>query len=170
MTKAAPTGYSRMQIILHWAVAVLVIVQFLLGPAISGVAEAMRKGEATGSPVLAWVHVGIGLTILFLAFWRVGLRFAHGVPAPAFEPTTPEQEFLAFVTRELTFFLYLTIFVIPVTGAIAWFYQNGVAASAHASMKFLVILIVAVHVAISLFHQFVLRDGALQRMGRPQND
>ena len=170
MTKTAPTGYSRMQIILHWAVAVLVVVQFLLGPAMSAVAEGLRKGEAVGASPVAWAHVAVGITILVLACWRVGLRFAHGVPTPSFEPKTPEQEFLVFVTRELTFFLYLTIFVIPVTGAIGWFYQNEVAATAHASMKVLVILIVAVHVAISLFHQFVLRDGALKRMARPQRD
>ncbi|MCE6960178.1 cytochrome b/b6 domain-containing protein [Cereibacter sphaeroides] len=170
MTKEAPTGYSRMQIVLHWAVAVLVVVQFLLGPAMSAVADGLSKGEAVGVSPLAWAHVAVGLAILVLACWRVGLRFAHGVPTPAFEPKTPEQEFLAFVTRELTFFLYLTIFVLPISGAVAWFYQSEVAASAHASMKVLVIAIVAIHVAISLFHQFVLRDGALQRMGRPQRD
>ncbi|MGP3699361.1 cytochrome b [Rhodobacter sp. NSM] len=164
MPKDVPAGYSRMQIILHWAVPVLVVVQFLLGPAMTTVYEGMKTGTPQGLPVLAWLHVGIGFVVLFIACWRVGLRFARGVPAPTFEPQTPEQGFLAFVTHELTFFLYLTILAIPVLGAIGWFYQNDVAASAHASMKYLLILVVAVHVSISLFHQFVLRDGSLDRM------
>lgn len=167
MSKEAPAGYSRMQIVLHWAVAVLVVVQFLLGPAMSSFVEAERTGADPGFGALAWVHVGVGLAILLLAFWRVGLRFANGVPAPAFEPKTPEQEFIAFLTRELSFFLYLTIFALPITGAIGWFYQNEVATSVHGSMKVLVIVIVGVHIAISLFHQFVLRNGALDRMRRP---
>lgn len=52
----------------------------------------------------------------------------------------------------------------PVLGAVGWFYGNGVAASAHASMKYLLILVVAVHVGLTLVHQFVLRDGSLDRM------
>lgn len=156
-----------MQIMLHWAVAVLIVVQFLLGPAMSSFVEAEQAGTGAGFGVLAWAHVIVGLTILLLAFWRVGLRFAHGVPAPAFKPTTPEQELIAYVTRELSFFLYLVIFALPITGAIGWFYQNDVATSAHASMKVLVIVIVGIHIVISLFHQFILRNGALDRMRRP---
>ncbi|RHZ92308.1 cytochrome B [Cereibacter sphaeroides] len=164
MAKEAPAGYSKMQILLHWAVPVLIVVQFLLGPAMTSVYEGMKTGTPTGSPALAWAHVGIGLLVLVLALWRVGLRFARGVPAPAFEPKTPEQGFLAFVTNELTFFLYLAVLAMPVLGAVGWFYGNGVAASAHASMKYLLILVVAVHVGLTLVHQFVLRDGSLDRM------
>lgn len=164
MKKEAPAGYSRMQVILHWAVVVLIVVQFLLGPAIATVFEGMQTGSPQGVTALAWVHVVLGMAVLLFACWRVGLRFARGVPAPAFEPKTPEQGFLAFVTHELTFFLYLAIFAMPILGAVGWFYGNGVAASAHASMKYLLILVVAVHVGISLFHQFVLRDGAFERM------
>lgn len=170
MTSETPVGYTRLQIVLHWAVVILVVVQFLLGPTMTVATKALLAGEAAPANPLAWAHILVGSLILIFAAWRVGLRFANGTPATTFEPKTAEQEFLVFLTRELSFFLYLTIFVIPVMGLVGWFYQNSIAATVHANMKILLIAVVSAHVAIVLFQQFGLRDDAFQRMRKPRQD
>ncbi|MEZ5862615.1 MAG: hypothetical protein R3D25_00455 [Geminicoccaceae bacterium] len=75
-------GYSRAQIRLHWLVAVLITLQYLLHEPIVAAWRAFRKGETLAFQPLVALHVAGGLAILALVLWRSWLRYRRGAPPP----------------------------------------------------------------------------------------
>ena len=63
--------------------------------------------------------------------------------------------------------LYLLIFVVPLAGMAAWFGGVEAAGEAHELLMNLMMVLVVLHVLGALYHQFVVRDGVLTRMLRP---
>lgn len=160
----AVTGYSRTQIALHWLLAVLVVLQYLLAGAIGA---AFARGMEAGSLALdagVVLHMALGGLILLLAFWRLALRQERGVPPPpASDP--PWQRALA---RGVHRALYAVLLLLPVTGAIAWGSASQGAAAAHAVLRVLLLALILLHVAGALYGQFVQRTGVLARMLRAE--
>ncbi|SPF79970.1 cytochrome b [Pseudoprimorskyibacter insulae] len=157
-----PTHYSRTQIILHWAVVLLIALQFILPDGISAAWNIfVRGGEKTMTP-LAAQHVISGLLIIALVVWRLVLRFTRGVPPlPAEEP--PLMQKAAHVTH---FLLYALMLAVPVSGMAAWGGQIIPAGDVHDVLKSLLMLLIILHVAAALFHQFVLKTNLMARMKR----
>ncbi|TDX27937.1 cytochrome b561 [Rhodovulum visakhapatnamense] len=153
-------GYSSMQIRLHWAVFGLVVVQFLFGNGMGhAFGQYMDTGEK-GFSLLVGLHILIGLSILVLAFWRLGLRFLHGVPAP--DPAhSPAQVLLA---RVIHGGLYVLMVALPVSGMLAWSLGSGLAAGLHAGFRVILVLLILLHVAAALMGQYIKKDGTLTRM------
>ncbi|MCE8419359.1 cytochrome b/b6 domain-containing protein [Rhodovulum sulfidophilum] len=158
------TGYSRMQIRLHWVVFGLVVVQFLFA---GGIGQAFGHYIETGEKgvtLLVALHILLGLAILVLAFWRLGLRFLHGVPAP--DPShTPAQVMLARVIHGA---LYLLMVALPASGMLAWSLGSELAAGVHAAFRVILVLLLLLHVAAALMGQYIRKDGTLTRMLRPE--
>ena len=63
--------------------------------------------------------------------------------------------------------LYALMVLMPVSGAVAWFGTVEAAAEVHEAMKPAMLILVLVHVAAALWHQFWLKDGLMLRMKRP---
>lgn len=157
------TGYSRAQIRLHWAVVVLLVLQYVLS---GWIADAFEQGVQAGTMRLtpgAIVHMVGGALILLLAFWRLALRQELGAPPPP-EADPPWQKALARGTH-LT--LYALLILLPVTGGVAWGTASAGAAVVHGLLKTLLLLVIALHVVGALYGQFVQRSGVLARMMRP---
>jgi cytochrome b561 len=156
-------GYSRTQIILHWATVVLVALQYLLH---EGIADAFEEGLEAGrmalsAPVIG--HMVGGSLILLLAFWRLALRQERGAPPPpASDP--PWQRALA---RTVHRGMYALILLLPVSGAVAWAQASVAASAVHEAMRALLLVLILVHVAGALWGQFVQGTGVLARMLRP---
>lgn len=163
MARPAPKGYSRIQIRLHWVVAVLIALPFILHEPIAEAWDAFREGVQTAfNPVVA-LHVFGGLAVLAFALWRLALRRTRGAPpAPEAEPAPLR---LAAHLGHLA--LYALMILMPLSGAVAWFGGIEGAAEAHEVMKPLMLILVAVHVVAALWHQFWLKDGLMLRMKRP---
>ena len=71
------TGYSGLQIGLHWLIAILILTAWFTG---EGAEEAMEVVEEGG--VAGFVpHVAVGLAILALVAVRVLVRLGRGAPA-----------------------------------------------------------------------------------------
>ncbi len=157
-----PTGYSRTQIVLHWVVALLLAAQILFEDAIGKAWRIVEDGGVPPFDPMVALHVFGGLAVLAFALWRLVLRARRGVPPPsAAEPA------LAKTAAHLGHLaLYALMIALPVTGAAAWF--GGVEASAelHELLKPALILLVALHVAATLWHQLWLKDNLLARMKR----
>ena len=155
------TGYSRAQIILHWVIAALILFQILGKGAIVEFTQAVAKGLETDQiPLLARVHVLLGILVLVLAIWRVYLRLTRGVPgAPADE--SPAQKAVAGIVH---WSLYAVIFLMPLSGMAAWFGGVELAARFHATFKFFMIAIIGLHILGALFQQYVQKTGILKRM------
>jgi cytochrome b561 len=161
-----PTGYSTAQVALHWTIAVLVILQLIIGEDIVPAYRAFRRGTEISADALfdANIHVYVGIAVLVLALARLGLRLWRGVPAYP-EGGSKAQRIVAGTVHGL---LYLAILGMPVTGALAWFLGVGAAGEVHELAKPVIIAAVVLHTAGALWQHFYARTDVLTRMLRPQ--
>lgn len=149
--------YSTRQILLHWAVVLLLAFQYLWNEPISTAFRAfMREGQkALGAGGLA--HLLVGVIVLLLALWRLSLRRSA--------PQAPHGSgILDKVAVLVHLALYGLLVAIPIAGLVAWFGGSRDAGEVHEVMTNLLLALAGLHVAAALFHQFVLRDGLLGRM------
>lgn len=153
------TGYTRMQVLLHWAVAALVVFQILFHEGIEELWEARMTGAAPNVAVPT-PHTIAGFVILLLMLWRVALRLRHGAPKPP-ESEHPALRFLAGATH-IAF--YVLLIGMPISGAVAWFGGLEAPAEAHSFAGKALIALVLLHFAGALAHHFVFKTGVLMRM------
>jgi cytochrome b561/polyisoprenoid-binding protein YceI len=173
-TRALPIRYSTAAIILHWALAFLLILQLSLG---------WRLETLTGLTQFNGyqLHKSIGITILALSLLRLVIRVLHKRPAPVDGP--PALTFLAHAVHVL---LYVVMIGGPITGWImvstakvkmqtmlfgtlpvpslplgsAW---NGPSQAAHSALAWLFVALLFLHVAGALKHHLE-REDLLGRM------
>ncbi|MEJ1964272.1 MAG: cytochrome b [Gammaproteobacteria bacterium] len=169
------TRWGSVAQLLHWVIVILIITQFVLG---------YKAHWATGLAKLAPVvpHKSIGITILGLAVLRLVWRLMNPTPVlPA--GLKPWERAAAHVTH---YGLYVLLFAMPLIGWIAssarsfpvsWF---GLAQlpdlvgsnrplydtlmGFHYWLSWVLVAIVALHVAAALKHHLFLRDDVLRRM------
>ncbi len=154
----APAAYSRPQIVLHWLTALVVLAQFLSADAIGTAWRAFRGGtEIVPDPVIA-AHVAGGVAVLVFAVWRLGLRARRGVPEPRGGALVARAAHWGHLA------LYAALIAMAASGGAAWFGGIPAAAGVHETLKPVLLLLIAGHVVMALWHQFVLRDGTLARM------
>lgn len=158
-----PAGYSKSQIGLHWVMAVLIVVQFVLHEQIVAAWDALAKGQAADINLAVRAHVIGGILILLLAAWRIALRFRRGAPA------LPEKEHPALkgVAHLTHWSLYALMVILPLSGMAAWFGNVQIADLVHTTLKLPLLALVLLHVAAALYQQYVLRTGLITRMTRP---
>lgn len=156
-------GYSRVQIALHWAVVLLIIVQLVTSGAMGEVWKTVEEGGEPVVSAMVWGHVNAGIAVLLLALWRIGLRLRRGVPAAPDGPAL-----LQWTGRLAQLALYALLILVPVSGMMAWFGGNLAAAGAHVALKNAILALVLLHVVMALYHQFVRKDGLMDRMSRPE--
>jgi cytochrome b561 len=104
----APVRYSAAAIVLHWTIALLILVQIALG-------WTMNEWLPDHSPRQAFVegvHISLGLTILLLVLVRIGLRLVRRPPPlplgmPAWERALATASHLLF---------YILLLILPLTG------------------------------------------------------
>lgn len=157
----APTGYTRLQIALHWIAALLIVQQYLFNEAISSAWRAIGKGMPTAFDPLVLAHVAGGALVMILALWRLSIKARRGVPAMVGDSAA--QQALARATH---LGLYALMVLMPVSGTIAWFGGIQAAALGHNVLKILLLALVALHVVGAFWHHFVLKDGLMNRMRR----
>ena len=102
----ATRGYDTVARLLHWSVALLVVLQIPAGIAM------------TSEPLAAWAdplyvyHKGAGTVLLLLVFARLGWRLTHRTPPfPAFMP--PREQRIANATHLV---IYASLVVMVVSG------------------------------------------------------
>jgi cytochrome b561 len=171
--------YHRTAIGLHWLVAALVLVVWALGAVLEAIDD-----PAIGRQVLG-LHRSVGLVIFALTALRLVLRLI--VPAPAPLPGPSWQQWSARAVHGL---LYALMVALPITGYLATVYRGrevvvfGLISlpmfvepdralshsieEVHGTAMIVVPLLVGVHVAAALYHQWIIRDGILARMGLGQ--
>ncbi|MBF9151484.1 YceI family protein [Novosphingobium jiangmenense] len=105
MTTLRPERYSALAIILHWAIALLLLFQIGLGWAL----EDLPKGAVQFAGYQ--FHKSVGITILLLSVARLAVRLFKSRPAPV--PDGKAQMLLASAVHVL---LYAVMIVGPLTG------------------------------------------------------
>lgn len=170
------TRYTTTAILLHWLIAVLIAVAFGFGLYMVDLKISPAKLQ-----YYSW-HKWLGVTILSLAILRLLWRLTHAaLPLPSRTPRW--QQRAASVGH---WALYGLLFAIPLSG---WAYSSAsgypvvylglwplpdwvpkdkaLAAQMkqiHELLTTVLIYVVAVHVLAAFKHQFIDRDGLLQRM------
>ena len=176
------TGYTRVAIALHWAIAALLVFEVALG---------LNMGDARGTAkfTVFQLHKSVGITILLLVLLRIVWRF-HRRPPPL--TATGWERTLAKIVHGAFYLLLLALpisgwivvstskLVVPTLlyGTIPWPHVPGLstlAASAkqawnhaaefiHINLVNLLYGLVALHIAGALKHHFIDRDGDMARM------
>lgn len=111
MTKPTTTqplyGYDRVAIFLHWLIAVLIIVQLVMGFAMVRVPEI---SDAIRFSFFQW-HKTFGLLVLLLTIIRIVWRLMHRPPAHA-----PMSKIELITANAVTFLFYFLMLAVPLTG------------------------------------------------------
>ena len=166
MSVSTPSaGYSRAQVILHWVIAALILFQLLVHESMEKAWDArMEGGPAEGANPLP--HIIVGSLILILAAVRIVIRLRNGAPPhPAGQPAA-----LGVVANVIHGLIYVLLFVLPISGLVAWFGGIENAADVHGGpLRLALIALVLIHIAGALVQQFVLRSGVLMRMLKPES-
>lgn len=159
-TRPARARFSRVQVLLHWTTAALVLFQFLLNDDIRrGFRDRLGSRDVDPSAGASF-HIACGMLILGLTFARLAVRLAHGAPPPA-ERTPSLLEFLAALVH---WALYALLLLMPITGAIAWFGRVEAAAVLHEIGRMALLALVLAHVFGALIEHFVIGNRAIRRM------
>ena len=176
MISASPT-YSRTSILLHWVLAVAIIVSFSVGLYMTGLTM-----SPTRLKLYNW-HKWAGVVILTLSALRLLWRLTH-TPPPLPKQMPSWQRTASQVTHVA---LYLLFFAVPLSG---WAYSSAAGFPIvlfgvlplpdwvpkdralaelikpfHHYLAYALAASVALHVLAAVKHQFIDRDRLLARMG-----
>jgi cytochrome b561 len=176
-TLAAPdlARYSRVSVWLHWIIALLIVVNLLLGFFREDFDKPVRA-------VMMNLHKATGLTILALTFARLGWRLGHR--PPPFDSVMKAWE--VAVARLVHWLFYLLLLILPLSGwmivstngrATSWFGLFDVPAlpgprgediheffeEAHEILAYGILVLLALHVGGALKHHL---DGHRHLIGR----
>lgn len=166
------TQYSKRMVIVHWLTLALLVLALVLGGAVN---EARHAGVATVAGYM--VHALAGAAVLLLTVARLLFRKKDGVP-PALGDTPMDK-----VAKAIHHLLYLVLILLPVSGMVQVVtsdigkallagdasqlpvkFQGVIAHNVHEMLVVVLIVLVVVHVLGALKHQFILKDGLMDRM------
>lgn len=179
-----PDRYSRVAIILHWAIAAAIVFQIVLGWRMGG------ENSASTYAVFQ-LHKSIGITILLLSVLRLVWRLTHRAPPPPAE--MPKYERIASAITHIAF--YMIMIGLPISGwvlvsaakidiptllysTIPWPHIGFIAdmqpemksawevwaANAHSALAWLTYILLAVHIGAVIKHQWLDKQALLARM------
>ncbi len=162
--RAAPAGYSRLQIVLHWTIAALIVFQLFVNDGMEQAFDDRMDGDLVEDGPAALLHIAVGVTILLLAIVRLGVRLTRGAPPPH-DDKPAVINWLGYATHAL---LYAFILAMPATGAIAWFGGSEFSAELHEFARLILIPLILLHAAGAFAEHFLFRNDTLLRMLRPE--
>jgi cytochrome b561 len=168
--------YSGVAMLLHWVIAIAVIVNWRL-------AESAHEGPREAAGALMSTHKAIGMTILLLTVLRLIWRLAH--PSVVRTPNLKPWERVLAKTVHVTF--YVLLLGLPLLGWVAsssfgksidWFgvfqiptlpvahneHAGETLFDIHHTLGGAMVWLIALHVAGALKHTVIDRDGTLWRM------
>jgi cytochrome b561 len=167
--------YGTTAKLLHWLVAALLLVQYLIGWLMPDLHRGMKPGVAMT------FHISIGITILVLIAVRFAWRLTHPV-AP--ESSLPPWQRLS--SEAVHWVLYALVLATTITGwlfasfrgwSVSYFNlfpmpmlasDNEAAGKAidglHQAMEWGLLVVIGIHIGAALLHIFIYRDRIMQRM------
>ncbi|MBN8751050.1 Cytochrome b562 [Xylophilus ampelinus] len=158
------TGYSGLQILLHWATALLVVFNWFYSDGMGRALRVHLDGVASTRPssMNPDIHVWTGLAVLGLVLLRLALRAVQGTP-----PAVGDGWMRAAATWGHRL-LYALLLATPLLGAAAWFGGVKALGDPHELAANALLWLAGAHAAVALWHHYVLHDRVLARMVRPE--
>jgi cytochrome b561 len=166
--------YSKRMVIVHWLTLVLLITAWFFGDTL---ADATDNSNATLAGYIA--HIAAGTAVLLLTLTRLIFRSTDGTP-PHIGQTVMDK-----VAKSVHHILYTLLFVLPISGLVTLFsgsagkallagnasllpkkdgYEHVFAHEVHEVMVTVLIVLVVVHILGAIKHQFITKDGLMERM------
>lgn len=168
---------SKTTIVFHWLIAAGIIAMLAFGLVISNTPSGPDK------TALIQIHKSFGMILGALALARIIVRMREGWPRPVAPLASWEER----SSRAVHTLMLAATVVMPVTGILKSITYgrpvdvfglrvipplllekneslNELASIAHASVGFMLMALIAVHVIAALKHHFVNRDATLTRM------
>ncbi len=152
-------AYSRLQITLHWSIAILIAIAWFLGDGMGKIWRDRMQAGTTGIEGNTW-HVWVGGAVFLLVLIRIVVRLTSAVPAP--EPAQYGWQEKAALWGHRA--LYLMMVVVPALGASAWYLHIKAAGEAHEIAVSVLLVLIAGHTILALYHHYIAKDGTLRRM------
>lgn len=152
--------YSKLQIWLQWSVFVLIVCQYLFHDAIAQAYELRIEGKDWVSNPLIPLHLLFGGLVFLLVASRLWIRLEQGVP----DYPRVDAKVMKLLSLIVHWSFYGTILLLPITGGMAWFQLSQSAGNAHEKLRGILLILIFLHVAASLFHYFVLKTNLFRRM------
>lgn len=168
--------YGSVARLFHWLVVGLLVVQYVTKFVLPFILP-----KSTEDAVNDW-HLSIGSTILLVMLLRLLWRLAH--PAPL--PPTDLSPGLRLLSRATHWLMYAVLIVLPVLGWVAASAYGATVrlfgfiplpalttpnkafaesvGSVHGALALALLALIALHIAGSMYHAFVKRDGVVGRM------
>lgn len=176
-----PPGYGRLSRRLHWIVAAAVIPMIFAGLVMTTEGLPRALGNA-----LFLFHKNLGVILIPVILLRLVWRLTH--PAPPLPPQLPRWQRLAARVSHVA--LYALLVILPLSGFVRvraggfpiemldalgagpWLPRSDqlaeLAQTLHHRAAFLLIAVLAIHVAAAAHHALIRRDGVWQRMWPPR--
>jgi cytochrome b561 len=168
------TQYSKRMVIIHWLTLALLLAAWYMGDSL---ADATDESRATLAGYI--VHMSVGATVLLLTLARLFFRSQDGTP-PAIGQGAMDK-----VAKGIHHLLYLVLFLLPLSGILTVVKSTAAKAllagdagllpkehgfhevfahEVHETLVTVLIVLVAIHLLGALKHQFIAKDGLLERM------
>ncbi len=170
------TNYTRTAIWLHWLIALGLAAVLAAGVILDDLDDPAQHAQALN------FHRSLGLTLFGLTLFRLIWRLIHQPPeAP------PMTKLQALSAKSVHILLYAAMFAMPVTGYLAsvlrgravMFWGLGpipdfigpdkplarLFNNIHGLGQYVIYALLLGHVGAALYHQFILKDRLLARMG-----
>jgi cytochrome b561 len=174
-----PLRYGTVAIVLHWAMAVLLVALTVLGLYMVRLPDA---GYDTEKITLIIVHKAIGMVALASAVLRLLWRWCSDLPQLA----SGLPEWQQVTARFVHLLFYALLFALPLTGWVmssaggypvsffGWFdipditrlneWLFRVSIDVHRWLAYALVVLMALHAVAALHHHWNLRDDTLRRM------
>lgn len=169
------TQYSKRMVIVHWLTLAMLIVAWYLGDSL---ADSTDDSKATLAGYL--IHMAAGASVLVLVLSQLLFRRKDGTPAklddtPLFQKAAKGVQHLMYALLLLIPFSGIMTVITSTAGKalLAWDvnmlpkehgYHNVFAHSVHALLVNVLIGLAIVHLLGALKHQFLMKDGLMERM------
>ncbi|WP_413719937.1 cytochrome b [Silicimonas sp. MF1-12-2] len=155
------TGYTGLQIGIHWIMALLIAGAFFthenMGAALRQKIEAGIVGPGTPTP-----HTILGMLALLFVIWRIVVRLRNGAPEPH------GSHAVVAAAKWGHRLLYLLMVAVPVGGFVAWFFGLRDVGEIHELAGKALVILALGHAAAAVWHHVAQKDGTLRRMTRPE--
>ena len=177
MTEVQVKRYNFVAMLLHWAIFLLLVYAIYLGWS----TESLPKEKVRE---VMQIHKSVGLTILLLSLFRLAWRIMN--PPPALPPMSRRDQIIMAATHHTLYALMIGIpligwvmissssfkfptkfwgtFEIPLLPLTGMETVHHVTEFLHSKLVWVGIVLVALHFAAALKHQFVDKDNLIKRM------
>jgi cytochrome b561 len=152
------TSYSALQIALHWSTALLIGANYLISEGMGEALDAHLEGAPLAGFTPTW-HVWAGSVLLGLVLARIVVRFLTGAPEFPGAPTPADR-----AAALGHWVLYALMLAAPALGAATWFLQMDALGEIHVAVMNALMIVIAGHAGMAIFHHYVLKDGLLKKM------